>query len=265
MADFAAIQAVVNGNLEMGVNMTLGAPASLTGNDQLAGTSNGAAAADHTHLVRGFEQLSADPTSGNFEGRMYLRSGDDALRECTDASGSGTFITIGNLTAADLPNHAANHKTGGVDALASNTVDNTMMARTLTSGVPAGDVSPASQNAWTDVITGVTPTITGTQIATIIVSASWASTSVSGAGLVAFRVMNGGTLIAQTGQMQTSVSGGANDQQFGSFVWTASFSASPTLKLQVNTVSFSTALTVYKTQTINSSAGSPTRMDVIVG
>lgn len=112
MGNFNAIPTVVNGNLESSTNVKVAVPIAQTSAAIAQGSSVSLARADHAHVIQGFEQLTSDPTTGNFVGRCYNNTSTLKIRQCIATGGSGTWITIGNLTAADLPAHASNHTTG---------------------------------------------------------------------------------------------------------------------------------------------------------
>lgn len=112
MANFNAAGTVVNGNLESSTNVKTAVPIAQTSASILEGSSASLARADHSHVVRSFEQLTADPTTNNFVGRCYNNTSTTKIRMCINAGGSGTWITIGNLAAADLPAHALSHTFG---------------------------------------------------------------------------------------------------------------------------------------------------------
>lgn len=261
-ADLAAIRTICNGSLEMGVNVQAGTPSALDGSSLLAGSSLLGARADHQHIVRGVEQLTADPTGTQTPGRLYYNTTTNQFRLCIAAT--PTWITIGNMAASDLPTHASRHATGGADPLSNNSISEPMFAaRTITTGLPSADVT-LSANAWTDIITGVSPTITATQAATIYVNAGFNNSSGSNTPKVAFRVLDqNATVLHQTYPAQMGTSGGGNDQRPVSFSVPVSFAASPTLKLQAD--ADTTGVTVWKSNTANGSTFGVTRMSVVVG
>jgi hypothetical protein len=117
MANYQAITAVVNGNLELGTNVLAAPPAAQTGATTFEGSSTSGARADHLHAIRGFEQLTSDPTTNNFVGRCYTNTSTGKIRVCISAAGTGSWVTMGNLAASDLVAHQANHVAGGNDLL----------------------------------------------------------------------------------------------------------------------------------------------------
>lgn len=260
-ADLAQIIATINGNLEADVNVIAGPSSAIDGDSSSPGGSNAVARSDHTHTVRGFEVLAADPI-GKL-GRHYFNSVTKAVRLCILTS-PDTWITVGNLTAADLPLHSARHASGSSDPLPANAVDETMFkARTIFTGVPAADVSP-SANAWTDVVTGLTPTITNSQVAWLVINAGVSNTSGSNSPKYAFRVIDGGgTCLYMSNNRQMSTAGANNDASPFSAVFPVLLAASPTLKLQVNTDL--SGPRVLKSQTINAQVFAVTQLQVVVG
>lgn len=164
MANFNALVALVNGNLEASTNISVGTPAALTGASSDAGTSASLARSDHTHIVRGTEELTADPTTGNFIGREYMNTSSLKKRLCINAAGSGTWVTSGNYDTSDMPLHAANHSQGGSDALASNAISAAMMGRALAATATMSADTFLGNGAWADLITPINVTATGTQL-----------------------------------------------------------------------------------------------------
>lgn len=260
-ADVAQIIATVNGNLEADVNVIAGASSAIDGDTSNPGSSNAVARSDHTHTVRGLEVLAADPV-GKL-GRMYFRSVDKAIRLCILTS-PDTWITIGNLTAADLPLHASRHGSGASDPLPPNAVDQTMFkARTIYQAVPGSDINP-SANAWTDVATGLVVTVTGTQLVWLIGTLAITNTSGSNSPTVTARIIDGaGTVLGQSHPRQFSTAGANNDADTIQIFVPVVLSASPTLKLQVNTNIAGPS--VKQSDTTNGSVYAVTRLQAVVG
>ncbi len=95
LADFDAILAQANGNLESSTNVKVGVSGStLDGNASAEGSSSSLARADHTHMIQGVERRAADPTTSNFVGRLYFNTTTERLMYCIDTGGSGTFIEV---------------------------------------------------------------------------------------------------------------------------------------------------------------------------
>jgi len=112
-SNFAAVAAVMNGNVQASTNAAVGTPSALTGTALASGSSSNLCRADHIHTVQCLEQLSADPSSGNFVRRMYANTATNKIRMCTATGGAGTWITVGNYAASDLPAHQGNHVPNG--------------------------------------------------------------------------------------------------------------------------------------------------------
>lgn len=210
MANFQAILTAINGNLDAGNISTAAAIAQGATSANGAGTAATLARSDHTHLVQGLERLAADPTTGNFVGRRYHRTTDNLERLCIDATGSGTYATAGNYTAAALPAHGSRHAAGD-DPLANGAVTDAMVNRTRYRGVPAADVSPAA-TTWTNFIT-----LTGVVVA--------ATTTVLVFGRV--KVSNGGAAIRTCmTRIQRRLNAGAYATEFVHGSWTMPASGS---------------------------------------
>jgi hypothetical protein len=260
-ADLSLVRSVVNGQLEMGVNVQAGAASAIDGDASSPGSSALGARADHVHAVRGVEVLSADPSAK--VGRLYYNNVSNTLRMCILAS-PATWVTIGNMSGTDLPAHASRHASGGADPMPNNSIAETMLkARTIFAGVPAADVNP-SANAWTDVVTGVAPTITVSQVAWLVINAGVSNTSGSNSPKYAFRVIDGaGACLYMSNNRQMSAAGANNDASPFSAVYPVLLAATPTLKLQVNTDL--TGPRVLKSQTINAQVFAVTALQVVVG
>lgn len=258
MANLNAILAVLNGGVDSS-NVVADVPIPLDGGSATVGDSLGLALASHKHVVQGVEQLNQDPTTANFPGRAYQDTSNNRIRYCVSVNGDGTgnWITIANMQAGDLPNHAARHASGQADALPAGSVDATMLNRTLTTGTMASSTITVSANAWTDVITGVAPTITGTQVAVVHCQIGVTMTNANVPN-VNFRLLDqNSAVLAQTSSFNMGAA------KFFHPAWHLSFTATPTLKLQIN--ADTTGVQVNKTTTTNGSTGTATKMDVLVG
>lgn len=265
IADLNAILNQVNGNLQGGVNVKTAAPQPQNGSTGAEGSSDSLLRADASFVIRGVEQLTADPTTGNSEGRVYYNSTTNQLRLCTDPTGVGTFVTFGNITAADLPNHASRHATGGPDPLPANSVDQTMWAkRAIISGVPTGDVNLTS-GAWTDFITGVSVTTTGTagQLCHFNLNASF--TAGSNAGNVNFRIVDDqGLTVFRTGANAFGPTGGNNDQKGFHYSKWLNVTGTRVYKVQAS-VGVSGAQINKSMGPVNGESGLATELQVVVG
>ena len=266
MANLTAILGATNGGLDSD-NVISAAPVAQDSVGGLsAGSSSSFALADHKHILRAFEQLPGDPTTGNFVPREYYDTTNNRKRLCiaVDGSGLGTWVTTGNGVAADVPNHASRHASGGADALSSGSVDQTMLSRTVVTGTPTADVGLGS-GSWADVVTGVSPVVSGSsQLLTAIIQVGAVNSHASNNPSVAWRLIDQtSTTIWQSKAEKLAVSGnpGASIAHVFCVAWVAT--TSPTLKLQ----GFADLVTVTanKTATFGSSTGNATQLQVVVG
>jgi hypothetical protein len=98
LADFDAILAQANGNLQASTNVKVGIAASaLDGNTAAEGSSDSLARADHKHLIQGVERLAAQPGSGHFVGRLYFNTTTVKHMLCIEAS-IPTYVPIVVIT-----------------------------------------------------------------------------------------------------------------------------------------------------------------------
>lgn len=150
MANLIAILNALNGGID-GDNAVTGT-AVATGPSSSAGSGTDLALANHTHAVKGVENLSADPSTGNEVGRLYFNTSTLKLRMCIATGGSGTWLTVANLSASELVVHASQHATGGDDPLPDNVVATNMRgSQTPATATQASDVLlPAS--TWTTIV-----------------------------------------------------------------------------------------------------------------
>lgn len=162
-SNFQTVAVQVNGNLEAGVNVRTAAPSVQTSVGGLSeGSANTMMRSDAQLVIRGMERLASDPSTNNDVGREYFNTATLQKRMCIDPSGTGTWITIGNLAATDLPNHSSRHAVGGPDALPNNSVSAAMLGRSgFISGTPSSSSTTIASGTWTDIITGVTVTASG--------------------------------------------------------------------------------------------------------
>lgn len=101
MANFGAVTAQVNGNLEANSNVKVGVAAvPLASGSSAEGSSSSLARADHVHLVQGVEVRSSQPSSGHFAGRVYYDTTDARLKVCYNA-GSGLYASFMHFNGAD--------------------------------------------------------------------------------------------------------------------------------------------------------------------
>lgn len=164
MSDFQAITQVVNGSLEADSNVETAAAVTQPGNANSEGVAATLARSDHKHILQGFENLAADPTTGNFNGRTYWNTATSEVRYCTDATGSGTYGTL-SPTAIELIIHAAQHKDGGHDPLADNTLTDHMFAAkgTIFAATLGSDHLNISGSSFSTILDLTTVTTTGQQ------------------------------------------------------------------------------------------------------
>ena len=86
LADFDAILAQANGNLQASTNVAVATAVTNDGNANAAGSSSSLARADHTHMIQGVERRTGDPSSGHFVGRLYFNTTTEKIRVCLDAA-----------------------------------------------------------------------------------------------------------------------------------------------------------------------------------
>jgi hypothetical protein len=161
------------------------------GNTSSPGTSVSALRSDAQFTVQGMENSGSDPASGNFVGREYFNTVTLAKRLCIATAGSGTWVSAGNVAAADLVVHAAQHKDGGHDPLADNTLTDHMFAAktNIFSASLASDSGNFSGTTWTNIQDLTTVATTTAQ--TLCVSVSLCLTSADSTGRNAqFRVLD---------------------------------------------------------------------------
>jgi len=260
-ADLSGIRTVINGQLEMGVNVQAGAAAACDGDTSSPGSSLQGSHADHTHAIRGLEALSADPSAR--VGREYFNTVTKQTKLCIGV-GPDLWVVTGNMSGTDLPTHASRHASGGADALPANSVDQTMFkARTLYQAFPGGDIT-VSANTWTDVATGLVVTVTGTQLVWLFGALAITNTSGSNSPTVTGQIIDGaGTVLAQRHPRQYGIQGGANDADTIHVIAPVVLSASPTLKLRVN--ANTTGISVKQSDNTNGSVYAVTRLHAVVG
>lgn len=266
MANLTELLAAINGGLDAD-NIVIASPVAQDSVGGLsAGSSSSLALADHKHIIRAFEQLPGDPTTGNFVSREYYDTTNNRKRLCiaVDGTGVGTWVTSGNGVSADVPNHAARHATGGPDALTVGSVDQTMLYRTVVAGTPTADTGLGS-GAWQDVITGVSPPISGTQqLITCYMQIGSTNSHVSNNPTVAWRLVDqSANVIFQSKSEKMAASGNPGAGITHTFVVAFTATATPTLKLQgftdIGTV------TAQKTASFGSSSYAATQLLCVVG
>ncbi len=171
MANWQAITQVANGGLEAATNVSTDTAVTQPGSTNSEGTAATLARSDHLHLIQGFENLASDPTTGNFKGRVYWNTATLELRYCTDSSGTGTWASL-TPTALELVIHAAQHKDGGHDPLADNTITDHMFAAktNIWTAMLVSDSANFSGTAWTDIISSIPVTTVTAQTLAISIN-----------------------------------------------------------------------------------------------
>jgi hypothetical protein len=99
LADFDAILAQANGNLQADVNVAVAAAAAQDGNANAEGVSSSLARADHKHLIQGVERRAANPASDHFVGRVYFNTTSNRLIVCTDAT-TPVYVPVPGIVSA---------------------------------------------------------------------------------------------------------------------------------------------------------------------
>lgn len=152
IANDDAIAAVVNGDLEAEVNVSVSAPtAAQRGASQSEGSASTLLRSDAQFIIQGFEALSTEPTSAHFLGRVYYDTSDDQLKRCTNES-AGTYTPFDNLGVAEVATHGSSHSQGATDPLANGAVSSAMMGRSAATKLLGADV-PNVKQAWLNVVT----------------------------------------------------------------------------------------------------------------
>lgn len=191
MADLQAITQVANGGLEANTNVSTASAVTQPGSANSEGVAATIARSDHLHINQGFENLASDPTTGNFKGRVYWNTATNELRYCTDATGSGTFGSF-TPTAAELVIHAAQHKDGGHDPLADNTITDHMLAAktNIFSATLGADHASISATNWSNIIDLTTVTTTGQQTLGIAMSLRFQTSGGGGSPNAQYRLVD---------------------------------------------------------------------------
>lgn len=265
-SNFQTVAVQVNGNLEAGVNVRTGAPSIQDSQSGLLeGSANTLMRSDAKLVIRGMEPLASDPGTANFVGREYFNTSTLAKRMCIDASSTGTWITTGNLSATDVPNHASRHAVGGPDALTANSVAASMLGRSgFTTAVPTADI-PVSAGAWTDVVTGITVTATGAsgQAALFIMNVAVNVTN-SNTPTVHFRLLDDTpTSQWRTANINMGANGSANQNKHFTFVAPVNVVGTKIYKFQA--ISDVTGFEVVKSMSTTGESGIATTISVLVG
>ncbi len=254
MQNFQAITQVVNGNLEADTNVSAAAAATQPGNTNSEGVAATMARSDHQHIIQGFENLAVDPTTGNFKGRVYWNTSSTEFRYCTDAAGSGTYGTF-TPAATELVVHAAQHKDGGHDPLADNTLTDHMFAAkgTIYSATLGTTHTSISSSAFSTIVDLTGVTTAGSQTLGIWVTLIFRAGANSATHNGAFRVVDvtaSNTTIYLSTQAELHTSG-VQTQISGFFYYTTPSSAARTLRVQAGVNSGNDCDVVAETGTFN--------------
>ena len=239
MADLQAIITQANGLLEADNNVqVLAPPNSNVGNANSEGASAYLSRADHQHVIQGVENVTTLPVTGNFLGRLvYVTSGVNIgkLLVCTDA-GANTFAPFGGVVGtAEVPIHAIEHKDGGHDPLADNTITDHMHAAkgTIFAASMAADVSPLSGTGWTNLGTDLAVTTTGIQTLGIAIQVMFQTSGGGGNPNAALRLVDvtaGSTTIWMSSV--TECDAAVQTPMGGFFYYTVPAGGARTLRLQ---------------------------------
>jgi len=265
-ANWAAILAEMNGNLQALVNVKVASAGSITGKQNAAGGSDALAAADHAHIVQGVENLPSDPTSGNFNGRLWWDTTTSQWKGITDTSGP-TVKVLGNLAASDLVHHAANHVDGGIDQLADTSIaERSMKAKTVYSASQASDVGPLTASAWTTIV-DLSVTTTGAQTLWVMIRGRADNSSGSNKPTTWLRLVDvtaSNLTVYRSDGQRLDVNGSIDrvDLQY-SFPYTTPSGGARTLRLQATTGT-SSSITITKPTTVSSDAVVPPNIMAVI-
>ena len=216
MANFQSITQTANGNLQASSNIQTATAVTQPGNANGEGVAATLARSDHKHIIQSFENLAADPTTGNFAGRVYWNTNTSTFRYCTNPAGSGTFATF-TPGAADLVVHAAQHKDGGHDPIADNTITEHMFAKkgNIFSQTLGSDHANISSSTFSTIVDLTTVTTTGQQTLGVAVQLVFQTNGTT--GNAAFKVIDvtasnttiymSNVIQIQSGNIQTHASG----------------------------------------------------------
>lgn len=250
MANDQILAQSINGGLEAGSNVTTAAAVTQVGNANAEGTAATVARSDHTHIIQGVENLTADPTTGNFEGRVFWNTTANVFRYYDGA----TWFDL-TPSAASLIVHAAQHKDGGHDPLPDNTItDHMRAARTnVVTASQSADVNGLSTGGFTD-LTGLTAVaFTTNGIQTLRFDLAFVLQATANAPNGAVRVID--VTAANTTIWMSPVVQINNGQQtgvWGSFTYTVPVAGARTFKFQAGAGATANALApvTFHTETV---------------
>jgi hypothetical protein len=235
-ANFSAILSELNGNLQAITNIQIASAVAITGNQNLAGTSASLAASDHQHIVRGVENLTTNPTSGNFAGRIWYDTTTKQWKGISDLSGP-TIKVLGNESATDLVQHASQHVDGAADQLADTSIaERSMKARTIAAATLAANVGPFTPATWTTIV-DLSVTTTGIQTLAVDVNV-YIQNSEAQNRQVGLRVVDvtasNTTIWRSSGVQQMGATGSGSDQMAltAGFKYTVPATGARTLRVQ---------------------------------
>ena len=232
MSNFQSITQAANGNLQANSNVQTATAVTQPGNANGEGVAATLARSDHKHIIQSFENLAADPTTGNFTGRVYWNTNTNEFRYCTNAAGSGTFGTF-TPSATELVVHAAQHKDGGHDPIADNTLTDHMFAAkaNIFTATLGSDHASISSSAWSTILDLTTVTTTGQQTLGIYVNLLAQATA--GTGNAFFRVVDvtaSNTTIFSSNSVECD--SGIQTQLDGFFYYSTPAGGARTLRIQ---------------------------------
>ena len=201
------------------------------------------------------------------EPASYWNTSSTEFRYCTDAAGSGTYGTF-TPTATELVVHAAQHKDGGHDPLADNTLTDHMFAAkgNIFSATLASDHASISSSAYSTIVDLTTVTTTGLQTLGVYVKLIAQPSTNSATHNFAFRVVdvtNSNTTIYKSDPTELHTSGVQQDIT-GFFFYSTPATGARTLRVQAG-VNSGNDCTVVAPATMNSeNLKSPTISAVIL-
>lgn len=267
MADLQAITTVANGGLQANSNVAAAAAVSQIGAANAEGVAATLARSDHTHILQGVESGTADPTTGNFIGRLYFRTDLIKLKMCIATGGSGTWAVIANMAAADVPIHAAEHLTGGHDPLPNNIITAGMHAsQAIFSATMSASVTSISTTSYTTLV-DLAVTTTGIQTILVLVHVKSTNVHATNKPQVGIRVVDqtaGGTPTIFRSSPWGLAAAGSLDSLSMSFMFAYTTPAGGARTLRLAAGSDVLDVTMVKSTTFNSDAFVPAHLTAVV-